>query len=133
MAFLTKTLIMVGACLLAGGASAQDRPESYKVAMQIERDGKVIGAPTLVMARGVPAVVTVDGVYSLKTVISPDGGASSTVALSSELYFPQAGTWALVATPSVSMAAGGWADMTLDLPKHGKIALKYQVEVARQP
>ena len=121
-----------GACallLIGASASAQEAPRYYRIAMAVERDGKILGTPTLIAASGVPASVTVDGAYRIEASANVAAGAtSSPIAVSSKLYLPDAGRWELAATPSVSIRPGENAEMTINRPKHGSITIKLRVD-----
>ena len=115
--------------LIGANASAQEAPRYYRIAMAIERDGKIVGTPTLIAASGVPASVTVDGAYRIEASANVAAGAtSSPIAVSSKLYLPDAGRWELAATPSVSVRPGDDAEITISRSKHGSVTIKFRVD-----
>lgn len=132
MSFFAKILLLIPACfLMSAGASTQDLPKYYKVSLQIERDGKIIGKPNLIMTPGASAIMTANnGDYSLRTSIGTDGGIrTSSINVTTELYFSSNGRWELVAKPSIFATIGQSVDMTYSLPKYGNVVLTYNVEV----
>jgi hypothetical protein len=94
--------------------------------MQIERSGKVIGQPVLVMTPGASAIMTAaNGDYSIRTSTGTDGGVkSSSISVSTELYLSRNGRWELFAKPNLFAEVGRDVDMTYDDAKFGQVVLK---------
>ncbi|MBQ1496943.1 MAG: hypothetical protein IIZ38_01375 [Sphingomonas sp.] len=132
MSFLAKILLIFSACFLTtAGASTQSLPKYYKVSLQIERGGKIIGKPNLIMTPGASAIMTAtNGEYSLRTSTGTDGGIkTSSINVATELYFSSNGRWELVAVPNIFATIGRSVDMHYNLPKYGNVVLTYNVEV----
>ena len=116
---------------MTASASTRTLPTYYKVSLQIERDGRIIGKPNLIMTPGASAIMTsTNGGYSLRTSAGTDGGIkTSSINVTTELYFSNNGRWELVATPNIFATIGRSADMTYKIPKYGNIVLTYNLEI----
>uniref|UniRef100_UPI001953F642 hypothetical protein n=3 Tax=Pseudomonadota TaxID=1224 RepID=UPI001953F642 len=66
------------------------------------------------MTPGASAIMTsTNGGYSLRTSAGTDGGIkTSSINVTTELYFSNNGRWELVATPNIFATIGRSADMT---------------------
>ena len=106
-------LALLLAAAPAAGQDALDAPRT--VALELREGGELIGAPTLTMRPGRPAAVSVAGGYSLRLRL--ERTAQGPYLLRSSLYRPGAdNSWALIASPAMTVAEGEQALLTIDRP-----------------
>jgi hypothetical protein len=123
--FLSPFLI-----LTAASSFAQDLPKSYKVSVEIEQYGKIIGTPTFVVQPGHSATMTapVQG-YAIRAKVDPDGSdARPLIRVGLDVYFLEKGRWILAGTPFISTAPGEGGWIQYENPNMGRSVITYRVE-----
>jgi len=89
--------------------------ETRTVAFELREGERLIGQPTLTVRLGTPASVAVsgDGGYKLNVTVKQHG-PGALYLVHSDFYRPVGDGWALVASPSVTVAGGQQTSMVIN-------------------
>lgn len=119
VAFVGVCGIFVGPAHSAISQSASESERAYELRGQLFDDGKLIGAPHILLRANQPAIITVDQDrgYSLKA-IAREGDASAKsgrrLVVETDVYLRRGGQWARVAAPRFTIPIGKLASFELD-------------------
>ncbi len=107
------TILGLAALAGAGMAAAQSAPPEPPVRtvdLELRENGRLIGAPTLIVQFGRPTAVAVGGLYSMRLRLDAepdtDGDGIVPLVVRSSLFRPGDANWARVTAPAMTVVEG---------------------------
>jgi len=118
---------LLGASAVAAQAPAADGDGPRTIELEVRQGGRLLGAPSVTLAPGRSAAVSVGGLYSLRLRLERETGTiMPTYRVRSTLYRAD-GEGDLIASPAVTLAEGEQARLRLD--SHGGAPILFAVLV----